>query len=207
MQLSKSSQELIILIPSGLAPHSRQLTWDRREADNRAHESAPRHPGPGDEVMSLSRLPAVLFAAVALASMGFALYLTVLSPDARAAHEFFERMPVDRIESVVLEPVPGGRKALITRAIVVTRPDRIRTIATLVHGAAPVRPNHPLSHWAMVICFESQGREFSGRVVSTSNQGVLFYYGLGAAGGPVYGTYRQDGLGTALEEIVAEQER
>jgi hypothetical protein len=153
----------------------------------------------------LKRVLGVSLGAFACATLGFLLYLNVLGPEARAAREFLKRMPVDTIQSIVLEPIPRDPKTLSTRATVITRRDQIRALATLIHTALPWRPNHPHRHWAMVLRFELQGRSFSGQVLSTSNQGVLFYYGLGTEGGPVYGTYRQDELGSILEAITDER--
>ena len=58
----------------------------------------------------------------------------------------------------------------------------------------------------MVLRFELKGRAFSGKLQSTSNQGVLFWYGLGSETPAwVYGTYRQDALGPLIEELVNEK--
>jgi hypothetical protein len=148
-----------------------------------------------------------VFLCVGLLLLGVIMYVVALSPEARAARDFLRRMPEGSIRSIVLEPLPREPKSLSRRSVVITQPDRIHAIATLIHAARPWRPNHPQRQWAMAMRFELQDRTFAGTVVSTYGQGILFYYGLGANGGPVYGTYRQDELGSILAAIVRESAR
>jgi hypothetical protein len=132
--------------------------------------------------------------------VGIILYFMVLSPQAREARRFLKLMPVDQIQAVVLEPVPYNPTNLNRHTIRITDRQQISRIAGLLHSARRWSPNHPQQKWATYLCFELKDRAFCGELTSTSNQGVLFWYGLGPKDpGVVYGTYRQDALGPLIE--------
>ena len=137
--------------------------------------------------------------------VAFFLYFNMFCPEARAARRFFKLMPVDQIQSIVLEPVPYDPKPLTRREISIKDRQQIADIAGLFHTAHRCLPNHPQEKWSMVLHFRLKDRDFSGQLNATSNQGVLLYYGLDTTGGPVYATYRQDALGPLVESIVRAQ--
>ncbi len=146
----------------------------------------------------------VLLAASGCFLLGFFFYDNLLSPEAREARRFIKQMPAAQIQTVALEPIPYDPKPLITKSVTISDRAMIGKIGELVHAGRRCSPNHPEEKWALLLRFLLKDREFVGQVLSTSNQGVLFYYGYDPSGGANYGTYRQDALGPLLEAVVAQ---
>jgi hypothetical protein len=132
--------------------------------------------------------------------LAYFLYFHLLSPEAREARRFSSSCRSSKSRrwiwsrSCITPPLFNG-------FLYVTNREQISRIANLVRSAQPYSPNHPQQRWILVLRFILKDRQFSGHVLSTSNQGVLFYYGLDVDGGPVYGTYRQDALGPLVEAL------
>ena len=143
----------------------------------------------------------VLVSGFACFMLAFVLYFKVLSPEAKEARRFLKLMPVDQIQAVDLEPLPHNPNPLFHGFISITNRAQISKIADLIHSARRHSPSHPQQRWSVVLRFVTKDRQFSGEVSSTSNQGVLFYYGLDVGGGTHFGTYRQDALGPLLEAL------
>jgi hypothetical protein len=154
-------------------------------------------------VKLLKRLLALVLGGCVCFTIAFFVYLNSFSPEAREAKRFLKAMPVDQILAVELEPVPNNPNPLAHRLISVKDREQLATIASLIQSAERDHPKHPHQRWAMILRFRLKDRIFSGQLVSTSNQGVLFYYGYEIGGGANYGTYRQDALGPIIEAIVA----
>src|SRR5262249_21389067 len=105
-------------------------------------------------------------------------------------------------EEIVVQPEPYDPTPLSSRVVHIRDPNQIAQIADLLRKSQTWHANHPEEKWAMILRFVVNGREFTGKLDSTSNQGVLFWRGLGPTPSVNYGTYRVDDLGPLIERIV-----
>jgi hypothetical protein len=130
------------------------------------------------------------------------LYHLYWSEDARKARHFLHSISTGEIQEVCIEPVPYDANSLCSSLILVKDPAKITQLATLIQSAKTCSPNHPHEKWAVSLSFKLKNETYSGRVESTVNQGVLFWYGWGPDGGWIYTTLRQDSLGPVIEALV-----
>lgn len=130
----------------------------------------------------------------------------------RAARRYHKRdvdrilsSPAADILSVTLTPSsPGYHLPTIASSLVTDARADIQQIASALHSATPIRPNHPHGTWRCHIEVQTDDGVSYGTVSSTSNQGWLLYIHSRRTDGWNLGTYRCDGLGAIIERLVAE---
>lgn len=130
-------------------------------------------------------------------------YFLYWGKDARHARYLLRNITTEQIQEIIIAPVPHDSDSLCSSAISIKDKERIEQITSLVHSAGKYHPNHPEERWAVILRFRHNDEVFGGRVASTSNRGVLFYYEWDEPSGWIYTTLRQDQLGPVIENAVA----
>jgi hypothetical protein len=155
---------------------------------------------PAFERPKTPRWPFFLVLGILLTVVLTSVWFISLSPEARDAHDFIAKMPLERITEIRLEP--SGRNSPATTVIHITSREQITEIANAFRMATSISPNHPHTQWSVTIRFITPEREYGGHLSQTSNHGVLFWYSSGVTSGWNYGTYRNDALAGLIKRII-----